>query len=116
MHLGDITINTINHLCLEQRLQQGNLTLLMTESCTRFQLGYIPGSQCFSVALLAHLPREQPVVLYATHYPSLVTQWAYWLLLERGFDVWLYTGGLHDWLSAGLPLHEPSCQPRSEVI
>lgn len=108
MQLEDITLNannTINRVCLEQRLQQGTITLLMTESRARFYLGHIPGSQCFSVGLLAHLPRETPVVLYAAHDPSLVTQWAYWLLLERGFTVWIYVGGLHDWRRAGCPLY-----------
>lgn len=109
MQLEDINtkdINTISRPCLEQRLQQGNITLLMTESCARFQLGHIPGSQCFSVALLAHLPREKPVVLYAAHYPSLVTQWAYWLLLEREYTGWLYVGGLREWQEAGCPLQK----------
>ena len=105
-------VNTIERNHLEQHLQQGSITLLMTEPWQRFQLGHIPGSQCFSLTALAHVPAISPVVLCAA--PSLVTQWAftqlaftqcaYWLLLERDFTVWLYLGGLRDWLEAGCPL------------
>lgn len=97
-------IKTIDRHGLEQQLEQDTVTLLMTESPLRFQLGHIPRSACFSLTYLAHLPVERTLVIYAMHHPSIVTYWAYQLLVERGFDVRLYQGGLHDWYKAGLPI------------
>ena len=101
---NDTAYNTITRECLEQRLRQSTLTLLMTESPARFQFGHIPGSQCFSLKTLADVPAKHPVVVYAVAHPSLVTYWAYQLLTERGFGVYLYVGGLRDWLEAGYSL------------
>ena len=101
---NDHAYHTITRECLEQRLRQNALTLLMTESQARFQFGHIPGSQCFSLKTLTDVPAKHPVVVYAVAHPSLVTYWAYQLLTERGFGVCLYVGGLRDWLEAGYPL------------
>ena len=120
MALESITINTITRhdleQCLERCLAQGAVTLLMIASPHRFQLGHIPGSQCFAVASLPHLPVDYPVIIYAAKQPSLVSDWAYWLLIERGFEVWLYAGGLRDWLEAGLPVQHTPLEVSSREV
>ncbi|MEM7735143.1 MAG: rhodanese-like domain-containing protein [Deinococcota bacterium] len=111
-------MKTIHCKQLHSLWQTGEVTLLMTESLDHYKCGHIPGSYYFSASVTKNVPilsspdvvtamagtKPVTIVLYSRARPSLVTHWAYKLLREQHKHVFVYEGGLQDWLEAGYPI------------
>jgi rhodanese-related sulfurtransferase len=105
----DLPVRTIERDELRRLLEAKDprFKLVMTLGDFEFKAKHIPGSLYFKDAadLLAHLHKDDEVVVYCTNPPCLASIAAYHRLEEEGYtNVRRYAGGIEDWENAGLPL------------
>lgn len=101
-------MNTISTQELKMKLDQGQpVQLMMALDRNSFERQHIPASLNFDTYQDAatSLSPDQEVIVYCTNQNCPASYRAYYLLRSRGFQkIARYSGGLEEWVTAGLPV------------
>lgn len=93
---------------LKAKLDRGDdFKLVMTLADWAYQMSHIPGSLNVNNLEQAEklLKLDDEIVVYCSDEKCIASQAAYLYLTRHGFtNVRRYSGGLSEWLAAGLPL------------
>jgi rhodanese-related sulfurtransferase len=96
---------------LKERLDRGeDLRPVMTLGELAYAAAHIPGSLRVSskegwLDLLAETDPSAQIVVYCTNEACPIARVAYYLAEQHGYgNVWLFAGGLFDWMEAGYPV------------
>jgi rhodanese-related sulfurtransferase len=103
-------VRTVGELELCAQLEAG-LPVIDTRPAKIFEKATIPGARSIPRAAMAErageVPRDQPAVLFCNGPQCSATPQAIAALLEAGHPpemLLYYRGGIHDWVTLGLPL------------
>jgi rhodanese-related sulfurtransferase len=103
-----VSIKTISRDELKEKLDRGDaFKLVMALGDAAFRAKHIPGSIHFASPVEAanSLMMDEEIVVYCSDEACISSQYAYHLLVQKGFaNVRRYSGGLSDWEAAGYPL------------